>query len=124
MTRRCIILFGLVGGLTAVAGAGEPFAQMNGAADTTRAEVGTAHVYKSEASVVSLGVAVTDTREHEIRGLTKEDFAIFEDGRPQQLQYFAAEPTPLDQDTQRSHLPVSTQFTEHGSSSCRRRPCK
>jgi VWFA-related protein len=52
--------------------------------------------YKSGVSVVSLGVTVTDARQKDVAGLAREDFAVFEDGRPQEVRYFAAEPTPLD----------------------------
>ncbi len=51
---------------------------------------------QSGVSVVSLGITVTDASEKDMPGLTKEDFAVFEDGRQQEVRYFAAEPTPLD----------------------------
>lgn len=67
-------------------------------ASTVAAASGEEHasVYKSGVSVVSLGVTVTDTQQNDLRGLGKQDFAVFEDGRPQDVRYFASEPTPLD----------------------------
>jgi Ca-activated chloride channel family protein len=59
-------------------------------------EHASANVYKSGVSVVSLGVTVTDNQQNALRGLGKQDFAVYEDGRPQDVRYFAAEPTPLD----------------------------
>jgi Ca-activated chloride channel family protein len=46
--------------------------------------------------VVSLGVTVTDKSEHQVGGLAQENFTVLEDGRPQTVRFFAADPTPLD----------------------------
>jgi VWFA-related protein len=43
-----------------------------------------------EVSIVNLDVIVTDKRGHRIHGLTKDDFEVFEDGKPQPISNFAA----------------------------------
>ena len=43
-----------------------------------------------EVSIVNLDVIVTDKRGHRIHGLTKDDFEVFEDGKPQVISNFAA----------------------------------
>jgi Ca-activated chloride channel homolog len=93
--RQCM-RFGLMLGLTVLMTASRVFAQMNGGAETVGAADGPVPLYRSEASVVSLRVTVTDKSQHHVGGLAQENFAVFEDGRPQNLRYFAAEPTPLD----------------------------
>jgi Ca-activated chloride channel family protein len=53
-------------------------------------------VYKSGIDTVSLTVTVTDGTGHYITGLTGRDFAVFEDGAPQALSFFASERVPID----------------------------
>lgn len=48
-----------------------------------------------QVEAVNLGVAVSDARGRFVSGLTAEDFAIREDGIPQQITFFAAEAAPL-----------------------------
>src|SRR5438477_5853493 len=43
-----------------------------------------------EVSIVNLDVIVTDKRGHRVHGLTKDDFEVFEDGKPQSISNFAA----------------------------------
>lgn len=45
--------------------------------------------------LVTLNVAVTDKAGNFVRGLTKEDFALADDGRPQDIQVFSAEDSAL-----------------------------
>jgi VWFA-related protein len=53
-------------------------------------------VYKGGVDTVSLTVTVTDGAGHYITGLTGRDFAVFEDGAPQALSFFASERVPVD----------------------------
>jgi Ca-activated chloride channel family protein len=53
-------------------------------------------VFKSAANVVALNVTVTDPDKQYVAGLTAADFAVYEDGIPQQLQFFEASNVPLD----------------------------
>src|SRR5947207_5107605 len=43
-----------------------------------------------DVSIVNLDVIVTDKRGHRVHGLTKDDFEVFEDGKPQSISNFAA----------------------------------
>lgn len=54
-------------------------------------------VFRSAVDLVSLGVTVTDRKGNFVTDLTREDFAIVEDGRPQSIRHFTrghAEPAP------------------------------
>jgi len=51
--------------------------------------------FRTAIDLVSLNVTVTDTMGRHISGLSADDFVVFEDGRPQQLSYFASLSTPL-----------------------------
>jgi Ca-activated chloride channel family protein len=53
-------------------------------------------VFRSGAEIVSLTVTVTDAAGRYVTGLTEKDFAVFENGMPQQLSFFASEPVPVD----------------------------
>ena len=55
-----------------------------------------AAVFRSSANIVPLNVTVTDASRQFVRGLTATDFAVFEDGVPQQVKFFEATDTPLD----------------------------
>ena len=57
------------------------------AADTT---------FHSGVDLVPLNVVVTDAHDHFVKGLNQADFAVFEDGVPQEVAYFAAANVPLD----------------------------
>lgn len=52
--------------------------------------------FSSSVELVSLNVTVADARHRVMRGLTAEDFQVFEDGVRQDVQYFAGESVPLD----------------------------
>lgn len=53
-------------------------------------------VFRSGAELVSLSVAVTDNDKRFVRGLSANDFAVFEDGVQQDVSFFAAADVPLD----------------------------
>lgn len=53
-------------------------------------------VFKAGVNLVALSVTVTDAQEHHVPGLSSGDFAVFENGAPQDIAFFAAESTPLD----------------------------
>ena len=55
-----------------------------------------AQVFRSGTNLVPLSVTVTDGNKQFVRGLTAADFAVFEDGVPQQVQFFEATDIPLD----------------------------
>jgi Ca-activated chloride channel homolog len=52
-------------------------------------------VFRSGASLVAVNVTVTDGRSL-VRGLRQEDFAVYEDGVLQQIQFFESSDVPLD----------------------------
>jgi Ca-activated chloride channel family protein len=45
--------------------------------------------------LVSVSVRVTDKQDHDISGLTADDFALFEDGRKQKISFFDTEKEPI-----------------------------
>ena len=53
-------------------------------------------VFRTGANLVPLNVTVTDTTRQFVKGLTLGDFAVFEDGVAQSVQFFEASDTPLD----------------------------
>jgi Ca-activated chloride channel family protein len=57
---------------------------------------GTEGTFRSGVDLVSLNVIVTDNRDHFVTGLGQRDFAVFEDGIPQDVSFFAAANVPLD----------------------------
>jgi Ca-activated chloride channel homolog len=46
-------------------------------------------VFRAGVDLTTFGVTVTDRKGNIVTGLTKEDFQILEDGKPQAIQYFA-----------------------------------
>jgi VWFA-related protein len=52
-------------------------------------------VFKGGVDLVHLHVTVTDKEDHSVTGLRQQDFAVFEDGVPQQLAMFDGEGAPL-----------------------------
>jgi Ca-activated chloride channel family protein len=52
--------------------------------------------FRSSIDLVSLTVTVTDAADKYIKGLSGNDFVVTEDGVPQLLSFFAADPVPLD----------------------------
>src|SRR5262245_22761072 len=53
-------------------------------------------VFRSAIELVALNVVVTDGRQKFVNGLGLGDFAVFEDGVPQEVSYFSASDAPLD----------------------------
>lgn len=49
-----------------------------------------------DVDVVQVTAVVTDSDGRFVRGLTREDFRVFEDGKPQPITHFAAENIPLE----------------------------
>lgn len=45
--------------------------------------------------LISVNVRVTDKQDHDISGLTADDFALFEDGRKQKISFFDTEKEPI-----------------------------
>jgi Ca-activated chloride channel family protein len=52
-------------------------------------------VFETGIEVINLNVSITDARGQYITGLTREDFAVFEDGVKQELSIFAHENLPI-----------------------------
>ncbi len=53
-------------------------------------------VFRSGANLVPLNVTVTDSNKQFVKGLSAGDFSVFEDGVPQQVQFFEASQVPVD----------------------------
>lgn len=53
-------------------------------------------VFRSGASIVALNVTVTDQEKRLVTGLRVEDFAVYEDGIQQRVQFFEAAEVPID----------------------------
>jgi Ca-activated chloride channel family protein len=53
-------------------------------------------VFRTGANLVPLNVTVTDNTRQFVKGLTLGDFAVFEDGVAQSVEFFEASDTPLD----------------------------
>jgi len=52
--------------------------------------------FRSGVDLVALSVVVTDGRDKFVSGLSAEDFAVLEDGVPQQVSFFSATAVPMD----------------------------
>ncbi len=61
-----------------------------------RAPAAAQSVFRSQAELVVLQVAVVDRRGHFVPDLRQDDFSVFEDGKRQQVAFFAATAAPLD----------------------------
>lgn len=57
---------------------------------------GTEGTFRSAVDLVSLNVVVTDNHDKFVGGLGQQEFAVFEDGIPQDISFFAATNVPLD----------------------------
>jgi VWFA-related protein len=55
-----------------------------------------AQVFKSGIDMVALTVAVTDDQGHNVTRLSADDFAVYEDGVPQQIALFGGSDIPVD----------------------------
>lgn len=73
----------------------QPVPQPTDAQDHNAA-IPTGTTFKAGTELVALNVTVTDTRHQYLKGLLKEDFAVFEDGVPQEVSFFAMTSLPLD----------------------------
>src|SRR6201999_2378768 len=51
--------------------------------------------FKSETSLQSLAVQVTDSKGNSVSGLSAADFTLLEDGKPQKIAFFEAGPQPV-----------------------------
>jgi Ca-activated chloride channel family protein len=49
-----------------------------------------------DVDVMQITAVVTDSSNRFVRGLTREDFRVFDDGKPQPISHFAAENIPLE----------------------------
>jgi VWFA-related protein len=52
-------------------------------------------IFRAATDRVLLSVTVTDARGQFVSELGRDDFLVFEDGRPQTISYFSAEPLPI-----------------------------
>jgi Ca-activated chloride channel family protein len=55
-----------------------------------------APAFRSEVDLVSLNVTLTNQHDQLVGGLTAGDFAVFEDGVPQELSFFSSARLPMD----------------------------
>jgi Ca-activated chloride channel family protein len=53
-------------------------------------------VFRSSTNLVPLNITVTDPNKQFVKGLSAADFAVFEDGIQQQVQFFETTEVPLD----------------------------
>ena len=67
----------------------------NQAVDTLvlREDAGSGYTVRVE--LITLYASITDAEGNYVRGLTQDDFALEEDGRPQEIAFFTSEATPL-----------------------------
>ena len=66
------------------------------AQDAAPPQAPAAPVFRSGANIVSLNITVTDPDSRFVRGLTVGDFSVYEDGLPQQIQFFESGNVPMD----------------------------
>jgi Ca-activated chloride channel family protein len=73
--------------------------------------------YRSGVDVVNLGVAVIDKAGAAVAGLTKDDFVVYEEGKKQELRYFAADGARMADgpDGERPPLHIGLVFDTSGS---------
>jgi Ca-activated chloride channel family protein len=73
--------------------------------------------FRSGVDVVNLGVAVIDKAGAAVSGLTKDDFVVYEQGKKQELRYFAADGARLEvgADGERPPLHLGLVFDTSGS---------
>jgi Ca-activated chloride channel family protein len=92
--KRLAILPALPLLLASLASAQQPASSEGTSQQPAPAPQGT--VFRSGANLVPLNVTVTDHSRQFVKGLTKADFSVFEDGVEQSVQFFEAAETPLD----------------------------
>ena len=79
----------VIASLALAAAAGSPATAQSG-------QDSPATVFRSGASLVALNVTVTGPDKRFVTGLAADDFAVFEDGIQQDLQFFESNAVPLD----------------------------
>ena len=94
VVKRLAILPALPLLLASLASAQQPASSEGTSQQPAPAPQGT--VFRSGANLVPLNVTVTDHSRQFVKGLTKADFSVFEDGVEQSVQFFEAAETPLD----------------------------
>ena len=52
-------------------------------------------VFRANSSLQSIAVEVTDKRDDGVRGLTRSDFTLLENGHPQNIAFFGTEDQPI-----------------------------
>jgi Ca-activated chloride channel family protein len=52
--------------------------------------------FRAATEMVALNVTVVDSHERHVTGLTSRDFAVYDDGVPQKLNFFASDEAPID----------------------------
>jgi Ca-activated chloride channel family protein len=52
--------------------------------------------FRAATEMVALNVTVVDSHEQDVTGLTSQDFAVYDDGVPQQLNFFGSGDVPID----------------------------
>ena len=73
--------------------------------------------FRSGVDVVNLGVAVIDKAGAAVPGLTRDDFVVYEEGKKQELRYFAADgaKSEVSGDGERPPLHIGLVFDTSGS---------
>jgi VWFA-related protein len=80
-----------------------------GAVTTALAQTPPPVTFQVEVSYVDIDAVVTDERGNFVEGLTKDDFLLFEDGKPQEISTFSLVDIPMPAASQRSGgVPAST----------------
>lgn len=89
-------IVGLVFGSWLPAGASNPSRlQTNPASGGQAPGANGSDVIRSEADMVVLPVSVTDHHGHFVAGLTKNDFTVYDDGRPESIDLFMHDDAPV-----------------------------
>src|SRR2546430_16034556 len=63
-------------------------------------------IEKIDVSVVNVDVTVTDRAGYPVRGLTRDDFDVYEDGKPQKITNFYA----VENQNQKTSVPEDERF--------------
>jgi VWFA-related protein len=72
-----------------------PLVGLLAGADLSGAQEEQKPLFRGGVDVVSVSATVTDARGHFVKGLTKEDFVLLEDGRERSIEQFSAERVPV-----------------------------
>src|SRR5215469_1346977 len=83
MTKRCLVICGLVGVLV-----------LAGVLAQAQEDQSGKQVLRVEVNLVLLNVAVTDDKGHYVTGLRPSDFEVFEDSIPEKLATFSEGESP------------------------------